>query len=376
MKVKLFTAANINEAMAQVKQDLGRDAVILHTRRLRKGGILGLFAKEVVEVMAALDTAPAPLPVKKAPPDLPLQTADVEPVRAAGTVIADDKKITALETEMITMRKMLEQLVGQIPKNDGPQSPLLEILLKNDVDISIATNLVKGLPADATMVGGDPEVVRRLLLDRIGQYLQKVEGISIPVSGCKTVALIGPTGVGKTTTIAKLAANFAIKEGVKVAMITADTYRIAAVEQLKTYSDIIGVPIEIVYSADELKAALQRHQDKQLVLIDTAGRSPGNLQQLDELQELLAVDPTIETHLVLSVTTKYRDALEVVDKFAVCSPKKFLFTKIDEASNLGTVLNLLYSFPTALSYVTTGQNVPDDIELIQSEKLATLILRD
>ncbi|HWR40592.1 MAG TPA: flagellar biosynthesis protein FlhF [Patescibacteria group bacterium] len=374
MKVKMFTAPNINEAMAQVKQDLGRDAVILHTRRLKKGGIMGFFAKEVVEVMAALETTPAPLPVKKnAPVPVPSSEEEVAKVLEAPQ---DDKKIAAMETEMVQMRKMLEQLVGQMPKNEGSQSPLVEILVKNDVEASVAAGLVKGLPADATMVGGDPEVVKRLLLDRVGQYLQRVEGISVPAVGCKTVALVGPTGVGKTTTIAKLAANFAIKEGIKVAMITADTYRIAAVEQLKIYSDIIGVPIEIVYSADELKSALHRHRDKQLVLIDTAGRSPGNPQQIEELQALLAVDPTIETHLVLSVTTKYRDALEIVNKFAACSPQKFLFTKIDEAANLGTVLNLLYRFPTALSYVTTGQNVPDDIELVQSEKLATLILRD
>jgi flagellar biosynthesis protein FlhF len=236
--------------------------------------------------------------------------------------------------------------------------------------------LIRGLPNDTTIIGSDQGITRKLLVDRITNYLQRIDGITIPASGCKTVALIGPTGVGKTTTIAKLAANFAIKEGQRVALITADTYRIAAVEQLKTYSDIIGVPIDIVYSPDELKAALYRHRDKNLVLIDTAGRSPKSQYQLAELQSLLAVDPYIETHLVLSATTKYSDLLEIVKKFSVCSPQKFLLTKVDEAGYLGTVLNLLYQFPTALSYVTTGQNVPDDIELANAHKLANLILRD
>lgn len=363
MKVKYFTAPTMQEAVAQVKSDLGRDAVILHTRRFKKGGIFGFFAKEMVEVMAAVEK-PVPVVVEKNLP-VPQRTSKEEETKAA-----------VVQLELANMRKLLEQVLAKIPQAEKQVSPLLELLIKNDVDAEIAGNLIRGLPDEASIIGSDQNITRKLLLDRITNYLQRVEGITIPGSGCKTVALIGPTGVGKTTTIAKLAANFAIKEGQRVALITADTYRIAAVEQLKTYSDIIGVPIEIVYSPDELKAALYRHRDKNLVLIDTAGRSPQSQYQLAELQSLLAVDPYIETHLVLSATTKYSDLLEIVNKFSVCSPQKILLTKVDEAGYLGTVLNLLYQFPTALSYVTTGQNVPDDIELANAHKLANLILRD
>lgn len=351
------------EAMAQVKQDLGRDAVILHTRRFKKGGFLGFFGKDMVEVMAAVDSAAASISQNKHQIN-------------SSAINTDATKMTALQFEMSNMRKTMEQILCQIPKNDEQSSPLMDLLIKNDIDPVIAANLIKGLPAEKTIVGSDESIVRKLLADRIINYLKKVDGIKISPSRRKTVALIGPTGVGKTTTIAKLAANFALKEGYKVALITADTYRIAAVEQLRIYGDIIGVPIDIVYSPDELKAALYRHNDKHLVLIDTAGRSPSNQDQLAELQELLAVDSEIEIHLVLSTTTKYRDALEIVNKFMVCSPQKFLFTKVDEASNLGTVFNLLYHFPTALSYITTGQSVPDDIELASSAKLANMILRD
>ena len=353
------------EAMAHVKQDLGRDAVILHTRRFKKGGIFGFFGKEMVEVMAAIDTVATVAPK--------MQSIIAAPLAAN---IVDDAKITTLQLEMSSMRKMIEQMVGQLPKNNKQSSPLMDLLIKNDIEPVIAANLIKGLADDNAIVGGDQGVARKLLVDRITNCFQKIDGITILPSSCKTVALIGPTGVGKTTTIAKLAANFALKEGYKVALITADTYRIAAVEQLKIYGDIIGVPIEIVYSPDELKNAIYRHKDKQLVLVDTAGRSPGNHGQLEELQALLSVDPCIETHLVLSTTTKYRDALEIVNKFSICSPQKFLFTKVDEASNLGTILNLVYHFPTSLSYMTTGQSVPDDIELITSTKLANMILRD
>lgn len=353
------------EAMANVKQELGRDAVILHTRRFKKGGIFGFFGKEMVEVMAAIDTA-VPVVEKKQP------VAVVPPA-----VNTDDSKIVALQGEMAAMRTMIEQLVSQVPQDSGQTaSPLMDLLIKNDVESAVAANLIKDLPDDTTIRHGDLAVVRNLLVDHIANQLPQIAGIQVLPSTCTAVALIGPTGVGKTTTIAKLAANFVLKEGYKVALLTADTYRIAAAEQLKIYGDIIGVPIEIVYSPDELRGALNRHKDKQLVLIDTAGRSPSNHYQLAELQALLSVDPAIETHLVLSATTKYRDALDIVNKFSVCSPQKLLFTKIDEATNLGTILNLVYHFPTSLSYFTTGQSVPDDIELISSTKLANMILRD
>lgn len=358
----------MQDAMAQVKGDLGRDAVILHTRRFRKGGFLGFFGREMVEVMAALDTPPppAPAPEKKAPPPpAPLPRQD-----------GDDAKVTALQLEISNMRKMIEQVLAKLPRQEKQRSPLFDMLVKNDIDAAIAENLIQGLPDEGPLTGNNPAFVRQLLLERITNHLQRVEGITPPDTGCKVVAFIGPTGVGKTTTIAKLAASFALGQGLKVAMVTADTYRISAVEQLKTYADIIDVPLEIVYTPDEMKAALYRHRDKRLVLVDTAGRSPRNHYQLAELQALLAVDPYIETHLVLSTTTKYADALEAVNRFAVCSPQKFLFTKVDEATNLGTLFNLLYQFPTTLSYITTGQNVPDDIELANPAKLANMILRD
>lgn len=368
MKVKVFTAQTMQEAMGQVKSELGRDAVILHTRRFKKGGLLGFGGKEMVEVMAAIDTVPVAASAEKKP-IYPSHFSD-------GRYQSDNRKTSEIQTEIASMRTMLEQVLYKIPKGDNNNDLLIDVLIKNDVELKIAEDLIKDIPNQVRVSLNQPEIIKEILFERIVNCFQRIEGIDIPIVGSKAVAFIGPTGVGKTTTIAKLAAHFSINKGYKVAMITADTYRISAVEQLKTYSDIIGVPIEIVYSPDELKTALQRHQDKQLVLIDTAGRSPKNQYQLAELQAFLETVPYIETHLVLSATTKYKDALDVVRKFSVCSPHRFLFTKVDEASNIGTIINLIYQFPTSISYITNGQNVPDDIELANPQKLANLILRD
>ncbi|MBP2654936.1 MAG: flhF [Firmicutes bacterium] len=363
--------------MTQVKNDLGRDAVILHTRRFRKGGVLGFFAKELVEIMAAVDTpAPVSTPVPistSAQPPAPVTKVPVTNMKCSGE---EDAKMTAMQMEITNMRKMIEQVITKLPQKESRKSFWCDLLIKNDIAPEIAENLTYNLPDETSLVGSNPAIVKQLLAERISNHLQRVEGIALPETGCKTVAFIGPTGVGKTTTIAKVAANFAINQGYKVALITADTYRISAVEQLKTYADIIGLPVDVVYTPDDLKAALFRHRDKNLVLLDTAGRSPRNQYQLAELQALLAVDPNIETHLVLGMSTKYAEALEIVNKFSVCLPQKFLFTKVDEACNLGTLVSLLYQFPATLSYITTGQNVPEDIELANPVKLANLILRD
>lgn len=181
------------------------------------------------------------------------------------------------------------------------------------------------------------------------------------------VALVGPTGVGKTTTIAKLAANFALFEGKSVGLITIDTYRIAAVEQLKTYSEIINLPIEVVYTAADFKRALQNLSDKQLILIDTAGRSQKNKQQIRELRHFFNGRPLNETHLVLSANTKLEDLLETADSFKELNVNRLIFTKLDETNSLSNVVEVAEKLRIPLSYVTTGQSVPEDIEVATFE---------
>ena len=202
------------------------------------------------------------------------------------------------------------------------------------------------------------------------------KGINLRGRKPRTVALIGPTGVGKTTTLAKIAARFVLEQNVDAALITADTYRISAVEQLKTYSDIIGIPLTIVYTPDELRVALHKYADKDLILVDTAGRSQHNAYQMQELQEFLQAAPHIEKHLVLSATTKQQDAKDILTKFAACKPDRVIFTKTDETSSVGLIPNLLYEQDIALSFLTNGQSVPDDIVPATPEALAELLLRE
>jgi flagellar biosynthesis protein FlhF len=359
----------MQDAINQVKNDLGRDAVILHTRRLRKGGFFGFFAKEQFEVMAALDDLPKIAVNQVNPSYFPSAPATAKPLS-----VPDNQGILALRQDMSNLQKLMEHVVTVLPGTEPACSPLAELLIRNDIEPDAARVLTKGLPE--TIDESRLAIMKELLKERLSSCFQRVEVIK-PVRGvCQIAAFIGPTGVGKTTTIAKLAANFSLKEGRRVALITADTYRIAALEQLKTYGDIIDVPLDIVYTPQELKAAIAHHSDKELILIDTAGRSPKNQQQLEELQALLTVEPSIQVYLVMSTTTKYTEAIEVVNRFSACSPSKFLFTKVDEAANIGTIVNLLHRFPVALSYITTGQNVPDDIEVADPRKLANLILRD
>ncbi len=284
------------------------------------------------------------------------------------------EKINALEDELAQMRQMLRQVMNQPPNGEEPLT-LKDALQAQELRDDVMQDMIRKIPPATMMLGKDsPEAVKAL-----GDYLHSVvktgDGIGLKDGRPKIVALIGTTGVGKTTTIAKIAAKFVLERGISVALITADTYRISAVDQLRTYSDIIGLPLEIVYSPEELKPALRKHRGKKLILIDTAGRSQNNDYQMEELKELLSVEPSIEKHLVLSATTKERDAEAILERFAACRPDRILMTKTDETESIGFIVNLLFDRRLAMSYLTTGQSVPDDIEPAKPEALARLMLR-
>jgi len=200
--------------------------------------------------------------------------------------------------------------------------------------------------------------------------LGKPETIKVNQDGKPLTAIfVGPTGVGKTTTLAKIAANYLLNHKKSVGMITADTYRIAAVEQLKTYGEILGIPVSVVYSPNDIRDAVSQHSDKDVILIDTAGRSHRNKTQFEELKALIAASGADEVYLVLSVTTSIRNCREILTSYDFLKDYKLIFTKTDEAPVQGVILNVKYITGKTLSYITTGQNVPDDIEVANIEKI-------
>ena len=286
---------------------------------------------------------------------------------------SEQDKIQRLEEEIAHMKALLAEVLGKESRQGGLS--LHEALRRQEVDEEILTEMATHAGAGDTLLDSKSGGARITLSNYLTEHLRFSDGIKLNRHGVRLVALLGTTGVGKTTTLAKVAAKFVLEHGVNAALITADTYRISAVEQLKTYSDILGLPLEIVYTPTELNSAIEKHKHKELILIDTAGRSQQNIHQMRELEEFLRVNPRIEKHLVISATTKLTDAKDIINKFSAVSPEKIIITKIDETASLGMIINLMRNKKLALSYITTGQSVPDDIELATADILTDLILK-
>ena len=282
--------------------------------------------------------------------------------------------IEELQNELAQMKAMLVQVVSK-EKTPEDEMSLQQVLKQQEVESDIIDDVVLQLPAEAILADKDTPLALEGLKKYLADNVQMADGLELKSRKRKIAALLGPTGVGKTTTLAKIAAQCVLEKGISTAFITADTYRISAVEQLKTYADILGLPIAIVYTPDELKEAIQKFRQKQLILIDTAGRSQYNEFQMDELKELLAAHPRMEKHLVVSATTKEEDVGEIMARFSACKPDRIIFTKTDETRTVGMVVNLLAGGSLPLSFLSNGQSVPDDIIPATAERLAELLLR-
>jgi flagellar biosynthesis protein FlhF len=247
-------------------------------------------------------------------------------------------------------------------------------LIEADVDQDAARDLVDRLRAEPQLELRDPLAARARLARLLQSELRVAGPIQINPGAARLVALVGPTGVGKTTTIAKLAANFRLRENRRVGLITVDTYRIAAVEQLRTYADIIDLPMEVVSTPREMREAVDAMRGFDLVLMDTAGRSPRDEVKIRELRSMLAEAAPHEVHLVLSSAASPRSLVAAAEKFAPAGVTSLLVTKLDEATGLGNLLSLARASSLPFSYLTDGQNVPDDIAVADSRHLSQLIL--
>jgi len=403
--------------LQRVKRELGPEAVILYTKKVRKGGFLGLWASEQIEVTAGVDVpildppqaasalarpsrpalappAPRSLPSRRlAPAERPVakpEQAEPKPALALPAPRFDREAEREQRREGVFQSELNEGKVlagpnfGRSAEKASPapdrrwhpevlrfEKALLKAGCEEDIvhrilDLVSAEITERGYPRSGSLV---PMVQARLAA------LLKVSGPIEPVSGKpRVVAFIGPTGVGKTTTLVKLASQYSLLHQRRVGLITADTYRIGAVEQLRIYRDIIDIPFEAVSSPEELASSLNRMADRDLIFMDTAGRSPQNRAQIQDLRGFLEVAKPSETHLVISATTKNADLLPIVAKFGLVPINRFLFTKLDETKTYGLLLNLASNFNIPVSYLATGQMVPDDIEVATPERMADLVL--
>ena len=253
------------------------------------------------------------------------------------------------------------------------ESPLAQELIKNGISTGLIRKILDTL--NTLPVESGNQTVKSRLGETFGRLIKFAGTLKMRKNSPRTIALVGPTGVGKTTTTAKLAAMYALNRGNKVALVTMDIFRVGAVEQLKTYSRIMGIPLEVASTPKELEKAVEKHSACDLIFIDTAGRSHKDKEKLEEMRNFLENKIPIEVYLCLSATTKDRELEEILNRFSIFQVSKVVFTKIDESESLGNMINLLMKDNLQVAYFTTGQRVPEDIEVATSAKLADLILR-
>jgi flagellar biosynthesis protein FlhF len=370
MRSRTYRATTMKEALTRVRRDLGGDALILSAREVRRRRLFGLAPRSMVEVVAT-DAMP------------------VEPEAPSGPGLAPGPAVAsaaALQSRVGEQLGRLHAMVETLSRNghidhllpDLPSAlvPTYAQLIEADVPEVLARRLVRHIADNLEPDQFDhPDSIHAALCDAVELSIPVVPPIKAVAGSRRIVALVGPTGVGKTTTVAKLAANFKLSHGVRVGLITVDTYRIAAVEQLKTYAEIIDLPLAVVNDPVEMPRALDELGPVDLVFIDTAGRSPRDEVKIRELAEFLLQARPDEVHLVLSAVAGQRNLRSAVERFAVVQFDRLILTKLDEADSLGGVLAVLGLSSRPLSYLTTGQAVPDDIEPADSKRLTRLILR-
>jgi len=371
MNVKRFIAPSMEAALAKVKSSFGRDAVILHTRCFNSGGLFGIGGRRMVEVTACEE---AKVPARGGQPRRRALEQAYRPIPAPS------ENLASLRNDIAGLKAMIDELSRRTRPSRSSFWPeelkgWLRHLRKRGVGETTALEILE--PLAPHLAGGrrmNPEDLKRMVMERVRRALKTAEPIGAGAPGRPSVvALVGPTGVGKTTTIAKLAAHFVLREGQSVGLVTLDTYRIAAVEQLKTYARIIDVPLEVALSPSDLQGALDRLSDRSLVFIDTAGRSQRDAMKMNDLKNFFGARRPDQIHLVLSATAERCAIAQVVEKFAMYAPDRLLITKLDELPACGKLLDISRMAPVPVSYLTTGQDVPDDIETARPERLAALI---
>jgi len=385
LKIKQFEARTETEAMLQVKEEFGKNALIVSVKTLKPKGIFKLFKKPHAQITAALDEKAATAEVKQkdafkarleALGDHHYQSRTSE-IEEKITKIEQllKKNDTKLADPSVTKAIQSQQVDEPIHTENFPLVNLIyEQLLENEVDEKVINKLMFGLNESLSKGTVQMNDLISIIYQRIIDEIGDVEPINLEGNGPKLVVFIGPTGVGKTTTIAKLASYYSINQSMDIGLITADTYRIAAVEQLRTYGNILNIPVDVVYTNEEVQASIEGFADKDLIIIDTAGRSHKNQEWQADIKALLEIIPDKEVYLVLSATTKYKDLMHIAKKYQEIADYKIIFSKLDESTCVGNILNVRHRIGATMSYVTFGQNVPDDFTELNPHDIAKSIL--
>ena len=410
MRIKRFTAESMKDATEQMKTELGPDAIVLNTRKVNKGGTLNLLGKEMVEITAAIDDVPAPQqtsyaqrrPVESferylANSNMAAKESDpVESLRKVAERFENRKRpektrseqvpaeyrqadLHELKSEVETVKGTLREIAEQLKYTRMPALPehlrkAYAKLVEQDVEEQLAVELVqevhRSLSHDEL---GNRQVTESHLLATMAGIVKPSAAVPARRGRPSVITLVGPTGVGKTTTIAKLAAVAKLMHQKDVALVSADTYRIGAIEQLRTFAAIADMPMEVVYRPSEMTGALEKFSNKDVIFLDTVGRSQRSTKELAELAAFMDAAEPDEIHLVLSASTGYKTALDIVERFSVVKPNRILFSKLDEAVSLGPLLSIMRRHGLPVSYVTTGQAVPDDIVAVEPERFVSMV---
>lgn len=385
MKIKRFFAADIRQALRQVREALGSDAVILSNKKVDGG----------IELVAAIDydasafaptptpdPKPAPSPVRplrpeqrSAPPSEERQTTVAPVAKLKEQVIpkvewSQDPVLVEMRQEMKALRRMMEnELSGLSWRDMGDHKPENRDLFRKLMGLSISSDICSQLVESVTDATSADQAWRKALyhlatkIETVGDDLLEQGGV---------FALIGPTGVGKTTTVAKLAARFALRHGTRqVALISTDNYRIGAQEQLNTYARILDVPVRSAGTREELAVALNGLTGKRLVLIDTAGMSQRDVRLSEQLSMLDVAGQGVRSFLTLSAATDYSSLEQAINAFGAAKPEACILTKIDEAGSLGGALSALIHKAMPLAFMADGQKVPEDLHLARSHTLVS-----
>ncbi|PAE21406.1 flagellar biosynthesis protein FlhF [Robertmurraya siralis] len=384
MKVKKFVASSMPEAMKRIRAELGNDAVILNSKIVYTGGFLGLFRKRCIEVIAAMDqvsnsreTRVKEKPINKMLYYEPVATQKENPMLKF--IKAEENTSSEVIKELTEVKQLLQNISSTREDTVYPEllQHINQKLISQEIEASIRNELMVSLLEKWYTNRRDSTIddVKRWCKEEMAERISMFRFGDISFSK-KYVNVVGPTGVGKTTTLAKIAADSMLKFRKKVALITTDTYRIAAIEQLKTYAKILSVPLEVCYNLNDFKKACDTFKDYDVVLIDTAGRNFRDPRYVEELKNIIDYENEMETFLVLSLTSKQSDMEEIFKQFSSIDIKQFIFTKLDETATYGAMYNMIDKYQIGVAYLTNGQDVPDDKVSASAEVISKLILED